>query len=168
MPTGSHPNPIPPVRGPAAIAMLCLRCVVVLAAVNGVVALVLGTVTGALGWGLVVVLLAALVACVPIALVGYPAGLLTAWLLRRSEREWVHVLVFAVVGAVLPPLVMTAWHSGVDTGAAAVAEGAIGAGGARWWSGRAHARAATRPARAPRPEPEDALVEAQLEDRTDR
>jgi hypothetical protein len=148
--------------------MLCLRCVVVLAVVNAAVALVVGTATGALAWGVVVALLAALVACIPVALVGYPAGLLTAGLLRRTEHEWVHVVVFAAVGAVLAPLIMTAWHSGVEIGAAAAVEGAIGAGGARWWSGRAHLRVATRPARAPRREPEDALVEAQLEERTDR
>ncbi|MEN0129829.1 MAG: hypothetical protein AAGC49_10355 [Brevundimonas sp.] len=160
--------PVPPVRGPAAIAMLCLRCAVVLAVLN----VLAGAVLGAAEFGWALALVATLVSCVAVALVGWPAGLLTAWLLRRSRRESVHVLAFAAVGAAIGPLVVVpltnGWHANVAIGAVAAAEGAIGAGTARWWSGRAHAGAATRQPPAPRPEPEDALIESQLARLRDR
>lgn len=141
----------PTVRGPGAIAALCLRCLVVLAVGNllvlGIALLVLGQQAG--GSDLTVYLVyfpyVLLVAVFPIALAGFPAGVLTAHLLARERREWVHVLVFALVGGVLSVAICSIWGLGM-TGAwyalVAAAEGVVGAGGARWWTGRAHARRA--------------------------
>ena len=139
------------VRGPGAIAALCLRCLVVLAVVNvvgvGIVAAAMGQ--DRTGSGLIVVLAylpyALLVAIVPVGVVGFPAGLLTAHLLAGVSRERVHVLVFALVGAVLSVALCAWWGVGTIAGwswVVAAAEGAVGAGGARWWTGRAHARKA--------------------------
>jgi uncharacterized membrane protein len=147
--------------------MLCLRCAVVLAVLNVLAGFVL---RAEFGWALALV--ATLVSCVAIALVGWPAGMVTAWLLRGSRRESIHVLAFAAVGAAIGPLVVVpltnGWHANVAIGAVAAAEGAVGAGTARWWSGRAHARAATRQPSAPRPEPEDALIDTHLAGQRDR
>lgn len=87
--------------------------------------------------------MALVVACVPVGLVGIPAGLVLVNLLQSSSREWVHVAAFAVVGAVLSValcamvnlLAANPWFALV-----AAAEGAIGAGVARWWTGRVHLR----------------------------
>jgi len=138
------------VRGARAVALLNLRCLAVLAVVNPV-ALVLwqlaterarlsDLVTPA---GLYLGVVVLLVTCVPVALVGFPAGVLTAHLLRNVTREWVHVVVFALVGAVLSATILgmvgllraDGWLSLV-----ALAEGLVGAGVARWWSGLAQAR----------------------------
>ena len=141
----------PDVRGPGAIAALCLRCLVVLAGTNlvglGIAALALGQ--ERTGSGLLVGLAyfpyVILVAAVPVAVVGFPAGLLTARLLVGQRGERVHVLVFALVGGVLS-VVLCAWWGMFTTGSwyvlVAAAEGVVGAGGARWWTGRAHARKA--------------------------
>ena len=139
------------VRGPGTIAALCLRCLVVLAGVNvvglGIAAAALGQ--ERTGSGLMVALAylpyALLVAIVPVGLVGVPAGLLTTRLLAGVSRELVHVLVFALVGAVLSVALCASWGVGAIVGwswVVAAAEGAVGAGGARWWTGRAHARKA--------------------------
>lgn len=97
------------VRGPAAIAAVCGRCVGVLAIGNVVVPVVGAVATGnaiAAGFVVYVAGLAWMIALVPVALVGWPAGLLTAHLLRGQSRERVHVLVFALVGAVLCPALL--------------------------------------------------------------
>jgi hypothetical protein len=88
-----------------------------------------------------------LVALFPIALAGFPAGVLTAHLLARERREWVHVLAFALVGGVLSVMICSMWGMFVAGGwyvLVAAVEGVVGAGGARWWTGRAHARRARR------------------------
>ena len=134
------------VLGPGAVAVLCLRCLAVLAAVNAVVLLAIQAVTSpssVTASGLYIAVVALLVAAVLVALVGFPAGLLTAHLLRNVTREWVHVVVFALVGAGLSVtlcamgnlLAVVGWYALV-----AAAEGAVGAGVARWWTGRVHAR----------------------------
>ena len=138
------------VRGPRAIASLCARCLVVLVVVNAGVAVAWGATQGTSGVlvALYFFVLAIPVALVPIAVVGWPAGLLTAHLLRREPREWVHVVVFALVGAVLCLLIigrmwhMTTWS--VLSVLGALAEGAAGAGGGRWWAGHARRRATRR------------------------
>jgi len=139
----------PDVRGPGVIAALCLRCLVVLAGVN-VVGLGVGAVAVGqerTGSGLMVALVylpfALLVAIVPVGVAGFPAGVLTAHLLAGVRREWVHVLVFALVGAVLSVALCAWWGLFQIAGwswLVAAAEGAVGAGGARWWTGRARAR----------------------------
>lgn len=138
----------PGVRGGGAITALCLRCLAVLAAVNAtavVVALLVGGAesSGEMTSGIYLLFVALMVACVPVAVVGIPAGLLLANLLQRSSREWVHVTAFAVVGAALSVTLFATlnlvgaipWFALV-----AAAEGAIGAGVARWWTGRVHLR----------------------------
>ena len=138
------------VRGPGPIAALNLRCLAVLAVVNPIGLVVaqllsepgdlLGNVTPQALYLIVVVWL---VACVPVWLVGFPAGVLTAHLLRKVTREWVHVAVFALVGAVLSVTILgmlgllrgELWFTAVGA-----AEGFVGAGVARWWSGRGQAR----------------------------
>lgn len=139
------------VRGPSAIAVLCLRCLGVLVVVNLVALVVAYAVMGSdtAGGSVVPVAVAyfpvvALVAALLIAVVGFPAGLLTARVLSGQRREWVHVLVFALVGAVLSATLCASWTMLETNGWAwfvTAAEGAIGAGGGRWWTGRAHARA---------------------------
>jgi hypothetical protein len=137
------------VRGPRAVTSVCVRCAGALAAVNLPLATAAGLVAGGAsgaGSGFEVVTVAWLVALLPIAVVGWPAGLLTAHLLRRQPSERVHVLVFALVGAVLCPVLLVVGGlpvgSSVWLAAPAVAEGALGAGGGRWWAGRARRRRA--------------------------
>ena len=136
------------VRGPRAIAGLCGRCLVVLTVVN-LVALVGAyvvldpdtAVTGGTTAYLAYFPAVVAVAAVLVAVVGFPAGLLTAEALKHSSREWLHILVFALVGAVLA-VMLCAQLAAVGTGvglALVAAEGAVGAGGARWWTGKAHA-----------------------------
>ena len=138
------------VRGARAIAGLCGRCLGVLVVVNviglGIVHAVQGS-GGASQSGVTAALVylpaAALVAAALIVVVGFPAGLLTASVLARQSREWVHVLAFALVGATLSVMLCASWSILGTVGwewAVAAAEGAVGAGAARWWSGRAHAR----------------------------
>ena len=97
--------PVPPVRGPAAIALLNLRCLVVLLGSNVTVGLVVAAASGAGDLPGVVLLLASrsLVACVPVGVVGIPAGLLTAHLLDERRARGARV-VFALVGSVLAAL----------------------------------------------------------------
>ena len=107
------------VRGPGAIAALCLRCLVVLAGVNlvglGIAALAVGQ--EGTGSGLLVALAyfpyVLLVATVPVGVVGFPAGMLTARLLADVSRERVHVLVFALAGAVLSVALCAWWGMGI-------------------------------------------------------
>ncbi|GEL99368.1 hypothetical protein [Cellulomonas terrae] len=139
------------VRGPGAIAALCLRCLGVLVVVNLVGLVIAYAVQGpaaASEAGLTAALayfpFVGLIAAVLIAVVGFPAGLLTARALAGTRREWVHVLVFALVGAGLSMTLCASWNLLALSGWAwfvAAAEGAVGAGGARWWTGRTHARA---------------------------
>jgi uncharacterized transporter YbjL len=140
--------------------MLNLRCLVVLAVVNAVPAVV-GAVLSQSTITITVAAYAVLVAVVPVAVVGFPAGVLTAHLLRDERRELVHVAVFAVVGALLAALLLLPVAGVSGWIVLGLVEGALGAGGARWWSGRAH-KAYARP-RLRSPEPEDALIDAQLE-----
>ncbi|GEM_PF-14919 len=141
------------VRGPAAVAGVCVRTVGVLAAGNLAVALVALLVTGELTTeglaGLVYIGgLALLIAAALTAVVGWPAGLLVAWAMRGRRREVEHVLAFAAAGAVLSPVLVSigAPSLGGSAGllAVAVLEGAVGAGGGRWWAGRARRRLAAR------------------------
>ena len=138
----------PGVRGGGAITALCLRCLAVLAVVNATALVVALLVGGTGAWddvssGFYLLVVALLVACVPVGAVGIPAGILLANLLQSSSREWVHIAAFAVVGAVLSLtlcamvnlLAANPWFALV-----AAAEGAIGAGVARWWTGRVHLR----------------------------
>ena len=142
-------------RGPAAIAMLCLRCAAVLAGVaflTGVVA----ALAGGGGDAVPLACLVALVGVVPIAVVGFPVGLGLAQLLRRVDHEWVHVAAFALVGGAVGAALLAA----ADWVLLGLALGVVSAGGARWWTGWAHRRVATRPPRPRRVEPEDLLIDA--------
>jgi hypothetical protein len=156
------PTTVPPVRGVLPIAMLNLRCAAVLLVVNLVPALGLAVVGGSV-FPVTVAVYAVAVAVVPIALFGFPVGLLTAHLLRDEPLERVHVAVFAAVGAVLAVVLLAIWSGPSVWLALGFVEGALGAGGARWWSGRAHRRTALARPRPPAPEPEDALIDAELE-----
>ena len=134
------------VRGAGALAALCLRCLVVLVAVNPLALLVLLAVSGdteTATYILAYLPYVLLVAAFPVALVGFPAGLLTAHLLADVPKERVHVLVFALVGGILSVALCAWWGLFQIAGwswLVAAAEGAVGAGGARWWTGRARAR----------------------------
>ncbi|WP_243891247.1 hypothetical protein [Cellulomonas dongxiuzhuiae] len=93
-------------------------------------------------------------ALVPVLVVGWPVGVLTAWLLRREPRESRHVVVFAVVGAVAAVLLgLVGRDLAPDPVISLVlaAEGALGAGGGRLLVGRARRalvrRRAAQPAR---------------------
>ncbi|WP_315097807.1 hypothetical protein [uncultured Cellulomonas sp.] len=137
------------VRGAGPIAALCLRCLVVLAAVNGALLLALQGIRSpsvVSPSSLYISFLALLVTAVVIGLAGFPFGVLIGHLLRNQPRERVHVIVFAVVGAVLSVTICAMWNllSAVPWYAlVAAAEGAVGAGVARWWTGRVHARRAS-------------------------
>ncbi|WP_028047509.1 hypothetical protein [Cellulomonas sp. URHE0023] len=138
-----------PVRGPARIAALCVRCLVVLTLVNLVVAVVGSTFAGDsfVGFTVGIYPYIVAVAIVPIAVVGFPAGLLVSHLLRNEPDEGRHIAAFAVTGAVLSVLICAAVQLVQGPAAwvvvlVAAAEGAIGAGGARWWSGRTRWRRA--------------------------
>lgn len=142
------------VRGPARVALLCVLCLVALAVANlawlvlYVAATALrvapsggaGDVSEQVAGGIPIMVLAWLVAVVPVALVGWPAGLALAWALRRRAREAEHVVAFAVVGGVLAllllrPTLAGGWTDTVGGAVFALAEGAVGAGGGRWWAG---------------------------------
>ena len=61
--------------------------------------------------------------------------------MRTQRDEWRHVLAFAIAGTVLSvticaTLMRFAGPSWLNLVLVAGAEGALGAGGARWWSGR--------------------------------
>lgn len=147
----------PAVRGPAAVAGVAAWCALALIAVN--------VVGGALAmlqpwWPVVAsagffLALASVVAVVPVAVVGWPVGLLTAWCLRHEAREARHVLVFALVGA---GTALALWAAGLGGGLDAAAlqvlpvfvvEGALGAGAGRWAAGAARRRRARRAVAAP-------------------
>ncbi|KQY43143.1 hypothetical protein [Cellulomonas sp. Root137] len=138
------------VRGARAIAALCLRCLAVLSVVNGAALTVFLLAQEAdSSWAAQVPAsiyylgVALIVAAVLIGLAGFPAGVLTARLLDRTTREWVHVAVFALVGALLSVTLCASFgllRASGWTVLVAAAEGAIGAGVARWWSGRVQAR----------------------------
>ncbi|AEE46917.1 hypothetical protein [Cellulomonas fimi] len=147
------------VRGAGVVAALCARCLVVLLAVNVVLAPAAVVLLGEPGedgvpFAVLVAALAVAVAVVPVAVVGWPAGLLLAHLLRGRSREGEHVAAFALVGAVLAPAVLVLGSSvppgpwGTGTCVLAAAEGAVGAGVARWWTGRARRRRWNAAARA--------------------
>jgi len=149
--------PAAEIRSLGAIGMLNVRCLVVLAAANvtvGAAALagicVVSLASGggldavestlsAGGFAVEVLVFALLVACIPIAVVGVPAGVLTSRALRRVSREWGHVLGFGLVGAALAVVLMQAGGMGTAPAWAAL-EGLVGAGGARWWSGISYRR----------------------------
>ncbi|NUU16495.1 hypothetical protein HP550_04450 [Cellulomonas humilata] len=138
------------VRGPKAIAALCLRCLAVLSLVNGAAVTVFLLTDADSPWArqapqtLYYLVVALVVAAVLIGLVGFPAGVLIARLLEKSRREWVHVAAFALGGAVLS-VTLFAMFGILQSGEGwytliAAAEGALGAGVARWRTGRVHAR----------------------------
>jgi hypothetical protein len=137
------------VRGAKAIAGLCLRCLAVLSVVNALVLVAfLLTHDGrpgieSLPGGLYFLVVTLVVAGVLIGLVGFPAGVLTARVLERTTRESVHVAAFATVGALLS-VTLCAWFGLLRVvewyALVAAAEGAVGAGVARWWTGRTSAR----------------------------
>jgi hypothetical protein len=157
------------VRGPGAIAALCLRCFALLVAVNVTVVLAVQLIADASvlagdGWSQGVAFLGyvAMVAAVPIGVVGFPAGLLTARLLARTDRELVHVGVFALVGAVLSVAICVAIGLADPVSPQsllAAVEGAVGAGGARWWSGWALRRRTARPPAPTAEDIEDAILD---------
>jgi len=142
--------------------MLNLRCMVVLGVVNLVTAVgavfvvgirVLAS-DGVIAGAAMVVYLVIHVVELPVAIVavgavvagvGIPAGVVAGRALRGEAREWVHVLAFAAVGAVLAAAVSGAVAVAIDvdpgvTASWAALEGLVGAGGARWWSGAADRR----------------------------
>ncbi|WP_148076671.1 hypothetical protein [Cellulomonas sp. PhB150] len=147
------------IRGWGPIGMLNLRCVVVLVVVNLMTALgavyVVGirilASDGVVAGVAMVVYLAIHVVELPVPIVavgavvagvGIPAGVVAGRALRGEAHEWVHVLAFAAVGAVLAAAICSAVAAAIhiDLGVAAAwaaLEGAVGAGGARWWSGAA-------------------------------
>lgn len=140
------------IRGPRSIAVLCARCLAVLVVGNlvglGIAYSVVGS-DAAYESGLTAVLAyfpgVGMVSALVIAVFGFPAGLLTARLVGEQHRERAHVLAFALVGATLSVTLCAMWSMLGTVGWAwvlAVAEGAFGAGIARWWSGRVHARTA--------------------------
>ena len=142
------------VQGAGPIAALNLRCLAVLAVVNVTVVAVAPLLSRSpYVWGdqtpvvVYMLVVALVVACVPVWLVGYPVGILTAHLLRNEPRERVHVAVFALVGAVLSVACFGSLGSIGTFGwvlPAVAAEGAVGAGVARWWSGLVRARRARK------------------------
>ncbi|WP_051275082.1 hypothetical protein [Cellulomonas sp. URHD0024] len=87
-------------------------------------------------------LLLVVICALAVYVVGLPAGLVLARLLRNIADERVHVAVFALTGACLSVGLCVAL--GVEFWSSrawlilpvAAAEGVLGAGGARWWSGR--------------------------------
>ncbi|MEZ0448976.1 hypothetical protein [Cellulomonas sp. ICMP 17802] len=157
------------VHGPAAVLALCLRCVAVLALVNVPLVLAVQLVTdpsalAGQGWsqGVAFLCYVLLVAAVPVLVVGFPAGVLTAHLVRRSRREAVHVGAFALVGAALSVALCVGFGVVQPVSPHAVLaalEGAVGAGGARWWSGWARRRRAGRPRTPTDEDVEDAVLD---------
>lgn len=148
----------PAVSGPRAVTAVTGWCAVVLVAVNvplGMLLMLTGGVwpaAASLGY---VLALAAFVALVPVAVVGWPVGWLTARVLRPVDRERTHVAAFAGVGAVtsvallVVPTLGGGWPVGVGWGLVLLyaAEGALGAGGGRWLAGRVRRRRADAGAR---------------------
>lgn len=143
-------------HGALAVLELTGWCAALLVAVNGALGL-LGLALSpvrpdlaSLGLTLAVV---SWVAVVPVLVVGWPLGLLTAWLLAREPREARHVLAFAVVGAVAAVLLGLVGVTSTPDSVMLLllaAEGALGAGGGRWLLGRSRrARAARRLTREP-------------------
>lgn len=142
-------------HGGAAVLELVGWCALVLVTVNtlgGFLGALVGGVWPSLASTLLVLAVMSWVAVVPVVVVGWPLGVLTAWLLTRVRRESRHVLVFAAVGAVAA-VVLARVGATVPAGGATVAvlavEGALGAGGGRLLLGvarrRRAARAAVRP-----------------------
>ena len=131
------------VRGAGRIAGLCMRCLAVLTLMNLPVVLAGWLVDDEsfLGFTFSIYPFVVATAVVPVLLIGFPAGLLVSHLLRAELDERRHVVAFAITGAILSVTICvvagmvhgsTAWVVVL----VAAAEGAIGAGGARWWSGR--------------------------------
>ncbi|MBD7919579.1 hypothetical protein H9657_15010 [Cellulomonas sp. Sa3CUA2] len=121
---------------------LTVWCGLLLVTVNsgiGLLTLALsGVWPGAVAFG-VMLAVASFGALVPVLVVGWPAGVLTAWLLRREPRESRHVVVFAVVGAVAAVLLGLVGRDLTPDPAISLllaAEGALGAGGGRLLVGR--------------------------------
>lgn len=142
------------------VGLLNLRCLAVLAVGNGVLAGVAwafshdaGDESGAV---LYILSLALLIAAGVVAVVGFPAGLLVARLMR-GRGDGAHLAAFAVAGALLAPALVSlvGWTSpGVLL--TFVLEGLAGAGGGAAWT--LHRLRRPRPPRVPRTVP-DELVE---------
>ena len=143
--------PAPHPYGPLAVLELTAWCALVLVTANAAVGLLLVLVSPVTGGAAAVhgVTLAAVsvVAVLPVLVVGWPLGVLTAWLLRREPHESRHVLVFALVGAVAAVLLGGVGRTSLpDPGLVTLlaAEGALGAGAGRMLLGRARRARALR------------------------
>ncbi|WP_019134866.1 hypothetical protein [Cellulomonas massiliensis] len=151
---------------PGQVGLLNLRCLAVLAGGNGVLALVgvaLGSGSGGDDTGAVLYILglALLIAAGVVAVVGFPAGLLVARLLR-GRGDGAHLLAYAVTGAVLAPLLvaLVGWTSPGVLGAFAL-EGLAGAGGGAAWT--LHRLRRPRPPRVPRTVPDELVEDAEAD-----
>jgi hypothetical protein len=142
------------------VGLLNLRCLAVLAFGNGVLALIAwafsheaGDESGAV---LYILSLALLIAAGVVAVVGFPAGLLVARLMR-GRGDGAHLVAYAVAGALLAPalVALVGWTSPGVLVAFAL-EGLAGAGGGAAWT--LHRLRRPRPPRVPRTVP-DELVE---------
>jgi hypothetical protein len=146
------------------VAALNLRCLAVLAAGNLVLALVALAVGGdpgdEAGAALYILSLALLIAAGVVAVVGFPAGLLVARLLRgRPDRA--HLVGFAAAGAVLAPalVALVGWRSAGILAAFAV-EGLVGAGAAAAWT--LHRLRVPRLPRVPRRVPDELIEDEEV------
>ncbi|MCC2315152.1 hypothetical protein [Cellulomonas xiejunii] len=147
------PWPTTTVLGPGAVLEVCARAAVILLAgavvlYGGYLALEQPTsddLVDAESFAVIVALMYGMHLAALLAL-GWPGGMLTARLMRRHPSEWRHVAAFAATGAVLGAAVLlVAGFPG--TGMAVwAAVGAVSAGGARAWTGRARRRRAVRQA----------------------
>lgn len=136
-------------HGALAVLELTGWCALLLVAVNTAVALVLVTVPGLADLASTGAVLAvgSWIALVPVLVAGWPLGVVTAALLSRVPREGVHVLVFALVGAVAALLLGQVGRTSAPDPVLALvlaAEGALGAGGGRYLLGRARRARAAR------------------------
>lgn len=162
-PARTPTDPLPPARHPVtgwrAALDVCVRTAVVLLAPAGLALAWFAANLPApeehlgLGTGVRIVALAYAVHVAATFLLGWPAGTLTAHLVRHRSSETAHVLAFAACGAalgVLTPLLLTALVErssvtlalGMATVLAVVycPVGAAVAAAARAWSGWAHRR----------------------------
>ncbi|UZN04462.1 hypothetical protein [Cellulomonas sp. S1-8] len=151
-------------HGPLAVLELTGWCGLLLVVVHvalAVVGLALSSVWPGVATVGMMLAFASFIALVPVLVIGWPLGVLTAGLLRREPRESRHVAVFALVGAVSCVLLCGVGRTyALDAPLVllAAAEGALGAGGGRFLLGVARRRRARRWADAP--SPVDAVVAA--------
>jgi len=143
------------VTGPLAVLEVCARAALILLGAAAVLyAVFLLVERPAPGDAVDVGTAAAILALVyglhlaALLVLGWPGGVLTAYLVRHDPSEARHVAAFALAGAVLGAAVLLVAG---QPAAAAVwsAVGAVTAGGARAWTGRARRRRAARRAAHP-------------------